>query len=175
MHNNNRRLDQVKAIAREWWPTPERTPAPPPTVLIVDDEEAILGFVQRVLHDAGCRTVVARNGEEAVTVASKTDGLDLLVTDLMMPNMNGDELARRLRATMPDLGVLYLTGFSDRLFEERAQLWQDEAFLDKPCSIKGLLEAVSMVSHRTMARGGDVPGDVTAASGPWDTVALGES
>lgn len=48
----------------------------------------------------------------------------------MMPQMAGDELARRLRQSEPSLKVLYLTGFSDRLFKERVTLWEDEAFLD---------------------------------------------
>ena len=63
----------------------------------------------------------------------------------MMPQMTGDELARRLRALHPSLKVLYLTGFSDRLFKEKVTLWADEAFLDKPCSVKGLLEAVALL------------------------------
>ena len=81
-------------------------------------------------------------------LAATIEGLNLLVTDLTMPKMNGDELARRLRVLQPDLPVLYLTGFSDRLFADRMQLWENEAFLDKPCSINGLLEAMSLVSHR---------------------------
>ena len=60
----------------------------------------------------------------------------------MMPQMTGDELARRLRQQEPSLKVLYLTGFSDRLFKEKVTLWQDEAFLDKPCSVQGCIEAV---------------------------------
>ena len=70
--------------------------------------------------------------------------LDLLLTDLLMPSMNGDELARRLRSKEPDLKVLYLTGFSDRLFAERTVLWQDEAFL--ACTVRGLLEAASLAT-----------------------------
>jgi FixJ family two-component response regulator len=62
-----------------------------------------------------------------------------------MPQMSGDELARRLRASYPLLKVLYLTGFSDRLFKEKVTLWADEAFLDKPCTVKGLLEAVALL------------------------------
>ena len=64
----------------------------------------------------------------------------------MMPQMTGDELARRLRPDEPSLKVLYLTGFSDRLFKEKVTLWQDEAFLDKPCGIEGLLEAVALLT-----------------------------
>jgi DNA-binding response OmpR family regulator len=59
--------------------------------------------------------------------------------------MTGDELARRLRQNEPGLKVLYLTGFSDHLFKEKVTLWEDEAYLDKPCSVKGLLEAVSLL------------------------------
>ena len=121
--------------------------APVVTVLIVDDEEALGKFVERVLGDAGYATTTALDGPEAIEAAAKLGSVDLLVTDLMMPKMTGDELARRLRLNQPSLKVLYLTGFSDRLFKEKVTLWQDEAFLDKPCSIKGLREAVSLLLY----------------------------
>jgi two-component system cell cycle sensor histidine kinase/response regulator CckA len=72
--------------------------------------------------------------------------VDVLVTDLMMPQMSGDELARRLRQSEPAIKVLYLTGYSDKLFKEKVMLWEDEAFLDKPCSVKGLQQAVSLLT-----------------------------
>jgi two-component system, cell cycle sensor histidine kinase and response regulator CckA len=122
-----------------------RGPARSLNVLIVDDEAPIRHFVERVVRQAGHTTTTAADGVEALAVAATLEGLDLLVTDLMMPNMNGDELARRLVAARPTLKVLYLTGFSDRLFTEKVALWQDEAFLDKPCSVKGLMEAVSLL------------------------------
>jgi two-component system cell cycle sensor histidine kinase/response regulator CckA len=65
----------------------------------------------------------------------------------MMPEMTGDELARRLRQAEPKLKVLYLTGYSDQLFKEKVTLWEDEAYLDKPCSIQGLLQAVSLLAY----------------------------
>ena len=116
-----------------------------PTILIVDDEETVRRFVERVLQDAGYQTVTAPGGPEAIEAAARLGSFDLLVTDVMMPQMTGDELARRLRASHPLLKVLYLTGFSDRLFKEKVTLWEDEAFLDKPCSVKGLLQAVSLL------------------------------
>jgi len=123
-------------------------PAELRTVLVVDDEEPIRRFVARVLRDDGWQTVLAKDGADAVAVAATMEHLDLLVTDLMMPNMNGDELARQLQTNERDLPVLYLTGFSDRLFADRMQLWAHEAFLDKPCTVKGLLEAIAIVSGR---------------------------
>ncbi len=120
-------------------------PRRPLRVLVVDDEEPVRKFVDRVLKDAGYETMTAVDGTDAIETATKADAFDILVTDVMMPQMNGDELARRLRQTEPGLKVLYLTGFSDKLFKEKVTLWEDEAFLDKPCSVKGLLQAVSLL------------------------------
>ena len=128
-------------------------PKRPTRVLIVDDEEPIRRFVERVLAEAGYVTTVAGDGADAVAIAQNEPMFDVLVTDLVMPQMSGDELARRLRLNEPSLKVLYLTGFSDRLFKEKATLWEDEAFLEKPCSVKGLLQAVSLLaSGRLEAR-----------------------
>lgn len=120
-------------------------PARPLLVLIVDDDQAVRDFVERVLREAGYRTMVAGSGPEAIELASK-EPIDLLLTDVNMPQMTGDELARRLRHDEPSLKVLYLTGFSDQLFNEKTTLWQDEAYLEKPCTISGLLQAVALIT-----------------------------
>jgi two-component system cell cycle sensor histidine kinase/response regulator CckA len=117
------------------------------SVLVVDDELSVRKFVERALGEAGYRIATASDGPEALEVAEKLEHFDLMVTDLMMPQMTGDELARRLRARHPGLKILYLTGFSERLFKEKVTLWADEAFLDKPCSVRGLLEAVSLLLY----------------------------
>jgi CheY-like chemotaxis protein len=124
----------------------KNAPSRPISVLIVDDEPSVQRFVERVLSEAGYSTKVAGDGTEALEVASRMDEFDLVVTDVMMPQMTGDELARRLRQTeQRGLKVLYLTGFSDRLFKEKVTLWEGEAFLDKPCGVQGLLQAVSQL------------------------------
>jgi CheY-like chemotaxis protein len=117
----------------------------PLTVLVVDDESQVRHYVHQVLRETGYHTAVASDAAEAMNLASTHGPFDVLVTDLIMPEMNGDELARRLRLNEPDLPVLYITGFSDRLFSERMLLWEGEAFLDKPFTPKGLLEAVSLI------------------------------
>jgi two-component system, cell cycle sensor histidine kinase and response regulator CckA len=118
----------------------------PISILVVDDDELVRGYVDRVLRHAGYHTAMATDANEAIRMAWTDGPFDLLLTDLVMPRMNGDELARRLRLSQPNLPVLYFTGFSDRLFIDRATLWHGEAFLDKPCSPKGLLDAVSQVA-----------------------------
>ena len=115
-------------------------------VLIVDDEAPIRGLVARILRQPGCyEPFVAADEFQAIEMATTQGPFDLLITDVAMPGIQGDELARRLRHTDPELKILYLTGYSDRLFEQRTLLWEDEAFLDKPVTVQGLLEAVSLL------------------------------
>jgi two-component system cell cycle sensor histidine kinase/response regulator CckA len=127
-------------------PQPERVPR----ILVVDDEVPILGFGRRVLEAAGYEIVIAENGRQALELAGEKGPFDALVTDLVMPHMTGDELARRLRSTSPDLKILYLTGFCDQLFKEKVTLWDDEAFLEKPTSIDGLQQAVALLLYRNL-------------------------
>ncbi|HEX4346751.1 MAG TPA: response regulator [Vicinamibacterales bacterium] len=122
----------------------------------MDDEEPVRKFVERVLRDAGYDICTAGDGPEAIDVAAKMETLDVLVTDVMMPQMTGDELARRIRLTSSDTKVLYLTGFADKLFKEKVTLWEDEAFLDKPCSVAGLRQAVALLHF------GNIDGPVAA-------------
>jgi two-component system, cell cycle sensor histidine kinase and response regulator CckA len=137
----------------------KRMPPAATNVLVVDDEEPVRKFVERVLREAGYQTTTAGDGPQAIEIARKMESLDVLVTDVMMPQMTGDELARRLRQTeQRGLKVLYLTGFSDRLFKEKVTLWADEAFLDKPCGVQGLLQAVSLLLYDRV----EVPSNVTA-------------
>jgi CheY-like chemotaxis protein len=116
-----------------------------PGILIVDDNDDHRYTLQLLLESEGhTRISVATGGEEAIALL-KREKFSLILLDMMMPGMTGDELARTLRQTEPTLKVLYLTGYSDRLFKEKTMLWADEAFLDKPCTVKGLREAVSLL------------------------------
>jgi len=114
-------------------------------VLVVDDEESILTFAERTLRDAGYEVVLASDGPEALRIVETQSPFDLFVIDILMPQMSGDELARRLRQVDQDAKVLYFTAYSDRLFEDRKVLWENEAFIEKPVTAKGLLEAVSLI------------------------------
>jgi CheY-like chemotaxis protein len=121
------------------------------TVLIVDDEAPIRQLARRVLEDGGYQVIEAGNGLEAIELLSKGTTLDLLMADLDMPELGGDEMVRRIRSTRPDLKVLYVTGHIDRLMDAR-QLWEGEAFLEKPFSTAGLREAVSLLLYGVLKR-----------------------
>jgi two-component system cell cycle sensor histidine kinase/response regulator CckA len=116
-------------------------------IMVVDDEEPIRRYADRVLRSAGYQPVLAANGFEALRLAASMGGVDALVTDLMMPEMNGAELARRLRQEMSELKVLYVSGFCDHIVDNEARLSGCDAFLEKPYSIKALEQAVSMLVY----------------------------
>ena len=112
-------------------------------VLIVDDEPAVRLLLDRILVEAGYDTAVALDAADALRRQADGPPFDLLLTDVLMPDMTGDELVRLMRQTQPDLKTLYVTGFADHLFWEKPVL-DDEAFVEKPISPAGLLEAVSL-------------------------------
>jgi CheY-like chemotaxis protein len=114
-------------------------------VLVVDDEDSSRRFAERVLAGSGYDVVSASDGPQALRLVAEQPPFDLFVIDVMMPDMRGDELARRLRAIQPDAKVLYYTGYSDRLFEYHPILGENEAFVDKPVTLNGLREAVSLL------------------------------
>ncbi len=117
----------------------------PLTILTVDDEPGVLALVRRCLDDARVTLIEASSGKDALEKITRVPALDLLITDLRMPEMEGDELARRVRLQEPDLKVLYLTSHADGLFEAKPQLWADEAYLDKPFTKQGLREAIALL------------------------------
>ena len=121
------------------------------TVLVVDDEAPIRMLARRVLEDTGYQVTEAADGPDAIELLSKGTTLDLLIADLDMPKLGGDEMVRRIRATRPDLKVLYVTGHIDRLMDAR-QLWEGEAFLEKPFTAAGLREAVSLLIYGVLKK-----------------------
>ena len=118
-------------------------------ILIVDDESSMCELVERVLRDAGYDAQSVTSGSDALKLVDSQGPFDLVVADVVMPEMTGDELARRLRQTDLDVKVLYLTGFIDQLFEKKSSLWADEAFLEKPAGADSLIQAVSLLLFGT--------------------------
>jgi CheY-like chemotaxis protein len=117
----------------------------PRRVLVVDDDAATRQFLSMVLETAGYETTVSADGPAALSAWHEHGPFDVVVTDVMMPQMRGYELARRVRQIQPDIKVLYVTGFSDALFAEKSRLWEHEAFLDKPCTPDSLLQALLLL------------------------------
>src|SRR5262245_55335164 len=116
-------------------------------LLIVDDEIPILKLVTRILATDNYEITAASSGDEAAQMINSPGypGVDLLVTDLMMPGLNGRELAMITRRRFPNTRVLYVTGFADRLFNDLSELSEGESFIEKPFGTDGLLEATRLL------------------------------
>ena len=121
------------------------------TVLVVDDEPPIRELQKRVLTQAGYDVYTVVDADQALQWISEEHPVDLVIADVNMPDVTGDEMARQIRALRPDLKILFVTGFADRLFANQPVLWADQAYLDKPFTQRGLLEAVSLLLHGRLA------------------------
>jgi PAS domain S-box-containing protein len=109
------------------------------TVLLAEDEEAVRNFTRRVLAAHGYTVLTAADGQEALHLAEQHAGpIHLLLTDVVMPNMGGRELAERLVAARHDTKVLYLSGYTDDAIVHHGVLEPGIAFLQKPFTLQGL-------------------------------------
>ena len=110
------------------------------TVLLVEDEEGIRVSAARALEAKGYRVLTADSGEEAADIFEAENGaVDLLLTDVIMPELDGPSLVRRLRVARPDLKVIFMSGYADGASAD--ELGEDQ-FLAKPFTLKALAEAV---------------------------------
>jgi len=113
------------------------TPVPMPrgreTILLVEDERAIRLVVRRTLERQGYAVLDAPDGTGALDVAAGHDGaIDLMISDVVMPGMGGDALARELARSRPDTRVLFISGYSEDAIEQRGVLKPGVAYLAKP-------------------------------------------
>lgn len=122
-----------------------------PMVLVVDDEARMRELERRILETGPYTVIEASGAPEAFRLLAGGQRLDLLIADLDMPELPGEEMVLRIRAARPGLKVLYVSGNVDRLLDARKILDEGEAFLDKPFTAKGLLEAVSLLLHDTLS------------------------
>jgi two-component system cell cycle sensor histidine kinase/response regulator CckA len=116
------------------------------TVLVVDDEAAVRSAVREILQEAGCIVLQAGSGEEALRICTGQEGpIHLLLTDVIMPGMNGPEVAQRLARMRPEMRVLYMSGYSDDALIRRGVVPQSAAFLQKPFMPDALAHKVRVV------------------------------
>lgn len=116
------------------------------TVVVVDDDPMMLDVLARILQRENYELLMANGGPAIMEKLDDHQGtVDLLVTDYAMPDMQGRELAEKVRERFPAVKVLYQTGFSDMLFENRVELEDGAAFLEKPFTARGLREAARLV------------------------------
>ncbi len=119
------------------------------TVLVVEDEEMVRALTRRMLERFGYRVLEASSGEEALDIVrGHPADLDLLLTDVIMPRMNGRELHEAALSFRPRLPVLYMSGYPAEVTRLQGVLADGQAFLQKPFTAQALYEAVEAVLER---------------------------
>ena len=119
------------------------------TVLVVEDSELLRNLITQFLRDSGYKVLIAPDGEQALKVAGEcAEAIDLLLTDVVMPVLGGQELAAKLSAKYPNLTVLFMSGYTNSALTHQGAMENDRSFLQKPFSPDVLLARVREVLDR---------------------------
>jgi two-component system cell cycle sensor histidine kinase/response regulator CckA len=110
------------------------------TVLLVEDEPMVRAVAERALTRHGYTVITANNGEEALDVLERGDDIALLISDVVMPAMDGPTMVREARKTRPELPILFMSGYAEEQLRKSIDL-DNVAFLPKPFSVQELAEA----------------------------------
>lgn len=113
-----------------------------PTVLLVEDDDQVRGFVRTLLMNDGYNVIEARTGEEGLKVAEESGHIDLLLADMLLPELSGSDLAEKLLEQRPGLKVLFVTGYVEGDIVQRCINDLGADFLDKPFLPSALLQHV---------------------------------
>ena len=125
----------------------------PGIILFAEDEPSLLELGSRILQGQGYQVLTAANGVEALTLLNAHRGrIDLLLTDVIMPQMGGLELAVEVRMLQPDTPVIFMSAYTDELFIESEDLRQGTIFIQKPYTPKILLQKVAEAIHPSPAK-----------------------
>jgi CheY-like chemotaxis protein len=127
-------------------PVEEIVPRGSETVLLVEDEDVVRGLARQILDQAGYSVLEASRGEEALDLCiAHPQPIHLLLTDVVMPQTSGKEVAERLRVLRPDIRVLFMSGYTDEAIVHHGVLDSDVEFIQKPFTPNALVKKVRQV------------------------------
>ena len=113
--------------------TLDQAPRGTETVLIVEDQDVVAAVVRGTLQTCGYEVIEARHGEEALRIwKARGSSIDLIITDVVMPVMNGPEFVRHAREIVPDVKVLFMSGYTEHGFSAHGEMGAADGFLQKP-------------------------------------------
>jgi two-component system cell cycle sensor histidine kinase/response regulator CckA len=113
------------------------------TILLAEDEEALRRLSARILEQRGYTVIAAETATEAVRIAERNGRtIDLLLTDVVMPELSGAALAERVSELLPDIRVLFMSGYADDVVTRNGSLTEGSGFLEKPFSANELATKV---------------------------------
>ena len=116
------------------------------TVMLVEDDESVRNLVRTMLETKGYNVLSAAGAAEAERIcAAETGGVDLLLTDVVMPEVNGRVLAERLAALSPSMRILFMSGYSDEAVYRHGEISPNASFIEKPFTDRTLARKVREV------------------------------
>ena len=136
-------VHQAEPVAEPAVPQPKERPTElwgSGTILLVEDEAMVRAVAERALTRQGYKVVTAGNGEEALECLEGGESFDLLISDVVMPTMDGPTLVRHARAKYPELPILFMSGYAEEQLRKSIDI-PNVAFLPKPFSVQQLAEA----------------------------------
>ncbi len=143
------RIEQDPGITMENKPVrPVFTPIQTPSILLVDDEDGVRLVVSRVLKSKGFKVTECANAEQALSVLSSRSDFDLLLTDMIMPGMDGETLIKKAREAYPNMKSLLMSGYSEDMARHGSSENKDLEFLAKPFELNQLLDKVKEVLQK---------------------------
>jgi two-component system, cell cycle sensor histidine kinase and response regulator CckA len=148
-------LPQAAASAKAERPASEsrEVQAGSETILLVEDEAAVRGLARQILEACGYRVLEAPNGVEAYKLFEKEcDAIDILITDIVMPEMGGRELSEKVLKRCPHIKVLFTSGYTDDAIVRHGIIDERKNFLQKPFTFDGLARKVRAVLAEGKAR-----------------------
>jgi DNA-binding response OmpR family regulator len=121
---------------------------PDETILMVEDEDDLRVITGRILTRAGYHVLTASGGEQAIHLTQTHPGpIHLLLTDVIMPKMTGNEVAVRIRELRPEIPVLYMSGYAEPVLTENGTLPDGVTIVEKPFTSQELLDRVRAFLH----------------------------
>lgn len=119
------------------------------TIMLVEDEDAVRLFSARALRDKGYQIIEAENGDKALELVEQGHKFDLLVTDVVMPHMDGPTLCKKIRDIYPEMKTIFISGYTEDTFRKNLGHNADIHFLQKPFTLKDLAQKVKDVLRST--------------------------
>jgi len=114
-------------------------------ILLVEDEEMLLWTTTRILEEMGYSVIQAETPEKAVAICERGERIDLIITDVVMPGMNGREMTERIRSVRPDMRVLFMSGYTADIVAQRGIVEEGMFYISKPLDTRQLNEKIRQV------------------------------
>lgn len=127
------------------------------TILVVEDDKILRELTAKLLLDGGYRVIEANDGEDALRIMATSEaGIDLLLTDVIMPDKSGPELVKQVEKGHPKTRFVFMSGYSDDMVKQHGLLMQEDSFLEKPFTKRSLLLKVYSALHRASEKQYDI-------------------